>query len=58
MSKTLEQNPSWVAANCSASRDILHILYNPEIIPYSEEPATGSYSEPVEFSLHPLILFL
>jgi hypothetical protein len=54
----MEQNLLWVVANCSASRDILHILYNSVGIPYSEEPATGSYSEPVEFNLYSPILFL
>jgi len=49
----IEQRPSSEACSCWFTREILRFLYNPKVLfPWSQERATGTCSEPDEYSLH------
>jgi hypothetical protein len=40
----MELSPSWEAANCAATQEILSIYLEPEgSLPCSQEPSTGPY---------------
>jgi hypothetical protein len=54
----MEQRPSWEASSRPTSQEILRLVWNPEgSLPYSEEPATGSYPEPHVSSPYVTTLF-
>jgi hypothetical protein len=47
----MEQSPSWEANSRSVSQEIHLPCIEPEgLLPFSQEPATGSYLEPNETS--------
>jgi hypothetical protein len=45
----MEQGPSSEADGHSAGQEIPRLLWNPKVNFCSQEPATGAYSQPVEF---------
>jgi hypothetical protein len=54
----MEQGASWEADSHSAGQEIPQPFTEPEgSLPCSQEPATGSFPEPDEFSPHLATLF-
>jgi hypothetical protein len=54
----MEKSTSWEANYRSACQDIPFFMDPRSLLDFLQEPASGPYSEPSEFSLHPLILFI
>jgi hypothetical protein len=54
----MAQSLSWAADSFSANKKSL-LVWNPEgLLPCSQEPAAGSYPEPVEFRPHVIFFFI